>query len=858
MTFLPSMLPPEKRLPACLLFLTLGAFIALFILLSSPSDPKNAVFLGYSLERILLGIGILLPGLALLYLTFSLSRRPDLSLRLWADLAKRGRPGDAIFSLSLAAFIAGSILLLTPPYRLGGLAGYAQRLTPIVGWLAGSGAVTSAILLIERKKAIFKSNESSRIILRIALILFAFLVLCFALIAVTGFGINYPADYWYGAGAPVLGLQVLFSMFAGALVFTLEQKTNLNNKRSDALIFAALWLAAAWLWSRAPLHPNYFMPDTAGNALYPYSDGATFDQGAQYALIGQGLFNGVFFERVLYSVFLTYLHGAFGQDFELLMTAQAALFAVFPAVIYLLGRELHGRALGVAAGALIALRGVNAIVAAKWIDTASPKMMLTDFPAAVLIAVFLLLFVKWIKTPSRPGLLGWMGAVFGYAFMVRTHALALLPVAFIFIPVALKWRWRQTALAGTLFLLGLFAVTLPWEIRNQSRGIPMYSAYYSRIIVILRHRYGLDAGAYLPPREADASHAAAPSRVSTRQRAFIPEPLCESTLCSIANHLVHNAATSIVSLPSSLTFDDLWNTVKADTPYWKKSWSEGRVGTAGGMMIVLNLALISLGVGSIWGRGKTLALLPISVFLAYLLVNSLSFTSGGRYIAPVDWIVCLFYIAGGLQLLSWLMTAAGFLPADESTATAGGIFPALTGKTFSGTLPTLLFILAFGALLPASEIFFAPRYQPRSAEKTLAGLEESGLLEQTGFSKDELTAFLSQPNAMIREGRILYPRYYRSGEGEPDRSTYYRYLDYQRLVFTLIGPNSPTPEGVVIPGDPPPFSFHAEDAIVLGCWNTTYYAPYLDAVAVFVTSGEGYVYTRFPSAPLQCPLPEPR
>ena len=111
---------------------------------------------------------------------------------------------------------------------------------------------------------------------------------------------------------------------------------------------------------------------------------------------------------------------------------------------------------------------------------------------------------------------------------------------------------------------------------------------------------------------------------------------------------------------------------------------------------------------------------------------------------------------------------------------------------------------------------------------------------------------------MIREGRALYPRYYFAGDGEQDRSTYYRYLDYQRLVFTLISPYSNGAEGVVIPGYPPPLSMHTADVIVLGCWNTTYYAPFIDAVVVFVTSGDGYVYTRSPSAPLQCPLPEPK
>ena len=854
------MIQPAKRLPAFGLFLTSGAFITFAILIASPSDPKNAVFLGYSLERIILGLGILLPGFALLYLTLRLFRQPDHSQRLWAAFTQPGRIGDTVFFISLAAFFAGWIILFMPPYRLGELAGYIQRLTPIIGWLSGSGAVTSLIVLLERKKHSLSPNPETRIILKVAFILFTFFVLSFILIAVTGIGIVYPADYWYGAGVPMLGLQVLFCLLLGAFFLWVEAKTDwLNKKRIDSLIFIVIWLIAAWLWARQPLHPNYFMPDTADNAIYPYSDGATFDQGAQYALIGQGLFNNGFFERPLYSVFLVYLHLVLGQNTVLLMKAQAAFLAVLPAVVYLIGKELHSRSFGAAAGALIALRGVNALIAAKWIDTASPKMMLTDFPVAVLVAIFLLLLIKWLKDPARLGFLAWAGAVFGFAIMVRTHAISLLPAALVFIPFALKWRWRNFLLAGALILLGLFAATLPWEIRNQANGIPMYSSYYSRLVIIIRSRYGLDASTSIPGKDAEASRAGVVPHDGSRQRSLnvSTEPFCDSMLCSISNHMVHNVVTSIVSLPSSLTFDDLWNTVKADTPYWKKSWSEGRVEAPGYGMILFNLGLIALGAGSMWRRTKGLTVLPVLIFLSYLFLNSLGITSGGRYIAPVDWIVYLYYIAGGWQLAAWLLGGAGYLTSDDRMAEDDRVMPEFSKKGAIKLLPAFMSILVVGSLLPFPEFFIAPRYQTRTPEEMLSVVDEAGLLEKTGFSRDDLASFLSQPNAMIREGRALYPRYYRTGEGEPDRSTYYRFLDYQRLVFTLIGPNNPIPEGVVIPGDPPPFSFQTEDVVVLGCWNTTYYAPFLDAVVLFVTSGEGYVYTRSPGAPLQCPLPEP-
>jgi hypothetical protein len=136
-------------------------------------------------------------------------------------------------------------------------------------------------------------------------------------------------------------------------------------------------------------------------------------------------------------------------------------------------------------------------------------------------------------------------------------------------------------------------------------------------------------------------------------------------------------------------------------------------------------------------------------------------------------------------------------------------------------------------------------------------LEQRGLLEQAGTSREELTAFLATPNAMLTGGKAIYPRYYREGGGEPDRSTYYRPLDYKRLVFSVIGPYSVTEQGVVIPGFPPSYSIHAMDVVVIGCYNTTYYAPFIDAVVVFILNDEGSVYTREPESPLACPLQVP-
>src|SRR4030095_14038109 len=154
-----------------------------------------------------------------------------------------------------------------------------------------------------------------------------------------------------------------------------------------------------------------------------------YDTASQFALIGQNFlfFNGQFFERALYISFLVYLHSLVGQDYSQLMAVQAAIFAVFPAFVYLVGRSLNIRAIGFAAAIISILRGINSIAASNMIDMANPKMMLTDFPTAIGMALIILLTCEWLKFPARtPHYALWIGGVIGFAPMLRTHALVTL------------------------------------------------------------------------------------------------------------------------------------------------------------------------------------------------------------------------------------------------------------------------------------------------------------------------------------------------------------------------------------------------------------------------------------------------
>lgn len=841
-----------NKLNTYLIFLIISAWITCAIILSSPSDPKNAIAFGYSLERLLLASGLIFISIPPLYLTLKLIRQPQQAQRLQRFLLAN----KTLYSITFLSSFFFLLLLLLPSYRLGDFASYVSRLYPILVWLTIVSLVTMWLFIQDRKtESTWSIIFENKTILKVGLFCLIILISLLLIIIFTGIGIRQPEDYWFGAGAPVLGLQVLFALIIGVFFIGLESKREI--KSTDLLVCSGIFFVTAFLWAREPLLSNYFMPDTAKNVMYPYSDSATFDVGSQFALIGQGLFNGQYFDRILYSAFLTYLHLWFGQEVEKILTIQAILFSIFPAIIYLIGKELHSRAFGVAIAVLISLRGVNAILAATWIDLATPKMMTTDFPTAIGISLFLWFAIKWIKDSSKLYFAVLAGGALGLSMMLRTNVL-LLAFAFIFfiLVIALNLKWKMRWVGSLALIFGMLTATAPWDFRNlSSNGTPMFYLYYSRIQTILEARYGIQGDSYLPP---DNEFTLRQNIV--RQRVSLQDEMgCDGQVCKITNHFFHNIIASFLFLPSSFMFDGLWNTVKEGVPYWQAGWRGEGINFIEWLFIVGNLIFVSLGIGLAWSKPKRLGLLPLILFLTYMVSNALALTSAGRYVAPVDWIICFYYLLGIFQIAEWLIRQTKIMRIEPNQVevkneAGGGLSIQYRGAVFS-----IIFILGIGSLIPISELLFEKKYQVRESEVIFSELQEKGLLEQSGFSENELSEFLLQPNAKLIEGRALYPRYYLSGAGEPDRSTYYRYLDFSRLVFTVIGPYDVLEQGVVVAGDKPNFEIHTSDVIVLGCWNTTYYAPFVDAVIVFVVSDEeNYIYLRSPQHPLQCPLAEPR
>ncbi len=840
-----------------LLYNAFVAVTALFILgrmLSSPSEAESAILLGLSLPRLALASGLFITAVFFSVLAIRTARD-----RKWAEGILDGwfggnRISRTLFWFSGIGFGLGWIGSFIPIYRVGALRGYWTRIEPALHFVLLASLATLIVFYVKRADFSIKDQGKSKI-LSASLILFLACLAVLVGMLYGHFGISSTEDFWYGAGVPILVPQLIGAIAGGLLFLQLEKRFAL--KRWDAIVFVLIFVATAIAWASEPLQRSFLFigPFQPNRVLYPFADATNFDIASQFALIGERLriFNGYFFERPLYLSFLAYLHSFFGQDYEVLMAAQAGIFAIFPALIYLIGRSLNLRAVGFASAIVAMLRGVNAIAASNMIDMANPKMILTDFPAAIGVALVVLFACEWLKAPEKQKHFAlWVGGALGLTLMLRTNALVLIVCIPLFALLKYFPDWRKWLYSSFLILLAIIAITLPWELRNRSLGGQMYGAIIGKFRAVIEQRYvPPDASSSLPqgPGTSVLTFQATHTLSSLYQPADMTQEdgTCGSVACFVPNHFLHNIVTSILLLPTSPLLDDLRHTVKESNPYWDPFW-DGTFAPLSLFIFLLNVFMIVLGVVVAWKRGKIPGITPLAVFMFYNLSNAFARTSGGRYLVPMDWIITVYFLVGVFQALAWFGSTLN-LDLDPSSES---IERGAVKSTSRNDIPRITFIIisliGLGALIPLSENLHARRYENFDPSKTLADHRQA--LADAGLDIQFIERFLETSNAGIFAGRALYPRHYKMDQGEPHFFPTIN-MPFPRTTFTLIGPVGEL--GVILPGGIPSYFPHASDVVVIGCSGEKYF----DALAVIVLDGEGAVYTREPESELQCPLEQP-
>ena len=842
-----------------LIYASFVAIISMLVLgriLSSPSEPGSAIFLGLSIPRLIFSLGLLITFLFFAAITIKALRNQSWAEKTFEEWFGGGSASKVTIWLAGISLGLGWIGCFLPPYRVGTFINYWISIRPIMIFILVVSLATLAVIVIKRSRLGIRDLRISKNHY-LTLLLFFSSLLFLGIMLYSGFGIRMLDDFWYGAGVPILASQLIVAIFCGILFLQVENRV--DRERSDIFIFMIIYIVTAILWVREPLQASFVFPGPhpPNHVLYPYADAATFDSASQFALIGQGILNGQNFERSLYASFLVYLHMLAGQDYETMMAIQAGIFAIFPGLIYLIGRSLNIRAIGFAAAILAMYRGINAIAASNLIDMASPKMILTDFPATIAMAIIILLSCEWLKSPAQKSNYPlWIGGAIGFAFILRTNFLMLLPLIPLYAIFRLWPERKKWLISSFLVLLGVILVTLPWEVRNQARGGVMYGSYLAKFQFVIQQRY-------LPPSEPAGSlpqinenglalltfkntnvllemnRNATDATQDTRP--------CNTVVCFAPNHFLHNAVTSILILPTSPQMDDLRHTVKESYPYWQPDW-DGSFNTSSLFFFVLNIFFIVLGVGIAWNKLHMPGVTPLAIFIFYNISTGLARTSGGRYLVPMDWIISIYFLLGVFQLITWFANTLGIKWELFSTPIRAAISQNIPSHNLFSGIFILTALFGLGSLIPLSERFYQPLYQNTDVAQTL--LEHEQVVESAGMSMTDIDLFLKNPNAELLIGRILYPRYYPIDRGEIFIYPYVT-MGFPRTAFTFIGPHGD--RGIILPGDVPKHFPQAADALVLGCREEKY----LDALAVIMLDNSGAIYTRSPKSDLQCPLKQP-
>ena len=603
--------------------------------------------------------------------------------------------------------------------------------------------------------------------------------------------------------------------------------------------------------ARSYFAPGPFPPN---NVFYPFSDSQIYDSGAQYVFIGQGLNNNELSDKPFYVLLLALLHLIVGQDYSQVVLAQAVFLAIFPVLVYFIGKLIHSRTAGILAGILAVLWETNSIASTLQIQVSHARLMLTEFPAACGLALAVIILILWLKNPRSTSLkLTLAGGILGVVALIRPNSLLVALLVFILIAAVFGKVWRKSLPAAGLFALGFVLVVGPWYLVNKT---PSGSSFLEeKVRAVIDQRY---QGNFVPaPTPAFSAATPAPQPSPTAEPlstpaaapAAQPTPLTgagtataspmASPLQFVPAHFFHNLDMSVLILPISFGSSDLATVLQA--PYWKVGGILGFSPTEA-IFFFFNLLVLAIGLAAAWKMARLGGLFPLLVFLVYNLANALARNSGGRYLAPVNWIVFLYFALGLVQLGLWAASLLGARlettsPVDVPAAAVPGRPPHWLRNAV--ILSAGLLLVGSSPLLVGS--FFPRRYAAQSPQQVVQSVLKRGSLQAGGVTPQQALDLVDKNSGTAVRGRALYP-----GLENYDPAALTQNLS---LSFRLIGPVSAP---VILPLNGLLDRFpDAADVTVLGCSDGIYL--WAQAVIVESPGGPDQVYLRSPAPTWKCP-----
>lgn len=841
--------------------ISLVGILCLAWLLDTPSESSSAFIFVYSLPRVLLAVGLIVPSSIAAFLSLSRAGKIIKALKEFLNQGSQLTLYWALVGFDLLVFVGCWSLFFLPEKRLIQLLGPSSLYIAVARPFLFFGFYAAAFMLLYLISARYQLNlaeiKKDRDYLRLSLLIYFLVIAVVGLIAISGIGLGFDATIWNAPGTPILFSQTILvaalATFSIVLISWLRNKLKawLPNGYIDLVLAGLIWILAAIFWLAQPTPSTYYdtPPQPPNFQPYPLSDAFNHDVIANNVLIGEGFrFGGlVAIRRPVYILFLAGLESLFGGNYSAVIAGQVFVMALFPAILFLIGTKMHSKLAGLLLAGFVIVREANSIVLGDVINTSHAKLLMADLPTALIVSGFALAAFAWFRRKSDssiPPLL--VGGLLGWAILLRSQSLTLLP--FILLLVLLVWGLRNSWKPILLFLFGVILVASPWIARNKIL-MGQWAIEDAVVSGFLANRYSFTPGTFGLPFLSGESEGEYYARQMAHVRDFaIQNPGYVAGF--VTDNFVRNQLLNFLVTPLSLRLRDLESHVR-DLPYWP-GW-QGKLDPETYLPMAASLLFISIGTAVAWKRFGWLGLLPLFINAGFTLNLALARVSGWRYNLPIDWTILFYYAIGIAQVVFWMLLLVknrGFVLDFLGVPSEKKITRLASNKTppISRFYPPVLLLFLAGSSFLIIEGLSRSRYANVTAENAISAIESTNA---AAIDEQKVIELIDSGLAKTISGRALYPRYYNRGEGEPGRNfALIDPMDFERITFYLIGPN---PLSVILRVSSPDIDLpSSSDVLVVRCADS----PEAAAIVVLDQVGGGKLY---PSSDLSisCPQVDP-
>ncbi len=752
-------------------------FVSIFLLFTESRQTQGFLFGLLKRGFVELAVFFLLSFAFLGLFIWSVRSWENLTIRLQSLFQSRHY---VPWLVSIIGIVIGWVAVTVPPDFFGRFSGYYQWLRPALAVFGLIGLQGTLLCIYSTGRWNGLRAALPKVWFRVFVIVFLSALLVFFFAYLTGFGVISDTPLWNVPGIPISGTQmflliVVFTVLMFLERFSLKSKNILAYRWVQAGTLVLIYLGAVLIWGLTPLPGDSLSvaPSVANPEPYPMRDARVHDLGALSILFGEGINFRGYTDKPLYMVLLAIFHLVSGYDYQLLEWVQIAFLALIPVIAYLLGKRFHSSLFGFLISVMVITQQRNAIVLSRKISSVNVKILVTE--TVVLLGVIILtwLLFKWKEGNSKKTML-LTGGIVGAMSLIRLNPLLFLPFISVLIFFTFRKNWRAIFSHLMIFTAGFLIMFLPWVFTGiNPDGQPFV---LQKIKDVIENRINPVIHEPMPQGQVvfvPTSEEVVPARYALEYEGDLIQggsvwtdslgvdgrglPLLVSSkedssgkvtqyLRIMTSHFVHNYITSIMPLPDILSRKSLYALAERD--YWSDAeiW-DGKLSSGLLRFIIINTMLVSIGVTYSWKKHKWNGLNPLFIFLIYNLAVSISLTSGGRYIVPINWIIFFYYGMGFVFLADSLLHVIRPVATPDTNFENSSVHS--SGKI---RLSPLLFILVVsGSLIPIANLLI-PTIITENPAETARDLFSSLISDRN----------LASNNAI---GVILYPTYI-PGAGE--------------------------------------------------------------------------------------------